>query len=115
VRNKPPLLPEEKYKKKVLDGYLMLKLANTQLPQEVITLDCSERNITSIEEDNFSFFNNLLELNLSNNCLQLSPAFARFENLEILNLQGNNIKDINFEYTSFIKLKTLNLSFNYIS
>jgi hypothetical protein len=45
VRNKPPLMPEEKYRKKVLDGYLMLKLSKTELPQEVVTLNASERNI----------------------------------------------------------------------
>jgi len=86
VRNKPPLMPEEKYKKKSLDGYLMLKLANTELPSEVITIDVSERNINNIEDENFSFFNNLIELNASHNHLRLYPTFSKFENLEVLNL-----------------------------
>ena len=62
-------MPEEKYKKKALDGYLMLKLAKTELPSEVVTLDVSERNIHSVEDENFSFFNSLIELNASHNHL----------------------------------------------
>jgi hypothetical protein len=69
VRNKPPLMPEEKYRKKVLDGYLMLKLSKTELPQEVVTLIASERNIQQIEDESFSFFSNLIELDLSHNHL----------------------------------------------
>jgi hypothetical protein len=67
VLNKPPLMPEEKYSKKVLDGYLMLKLSKTELPQEVITLNASEKNIHSIEDESFAFFSNLIELDLSHN------------------------------------------------
>ena len=62
-------MPEGKYQKKTLDGYLMLKQAKTELPSEVITLDVSERNIHAVEDENFSFFNNLIELNASHNHL----------------------------------------------
>jgi hypothetical protein len=34
-------MPEEKYKPKTLDGYLILKMSNTQLPIEVVTLNVS--------------------------------------------------------------------------
>lgn len=105
-------MPEEKYKKKSLDGYLMLKLAKTELPSEVVTIDVSERNINNIEDENFTFFNNLIELNLSHNHLKLYPTFSRFENLEVLNLQGNNITEIDDDFSNFVKLKNLNLSFN---
>ena len=53
----------------MLDGYLILKLAKTELPSEVITINASERNIDKIEDDNFAFFTNLIEINLSNNHL----------------------------------------------
>ena len=86
-----PLMPEERFKPRTLNGFFILKMSKTQLPSEVVTLDLSEQNINKIDEENFQFFSNLIELNLSHNHLSISPVLSRFENLEVLNLQGNNI------------------------
>ena len=46
-------MPEEKYKPKTLDGYLILKISKTQLPIEVVTIDASQKNIKNIDDENF--------------------------------------------------------------
>lgn len=48
-----PLMPEEKFKPRTLSGFFILKISQTQLPSEVITLDASQQNITQIDDDNF--------------------------------------------------------------
>lgn len=52
-----------------MDGYLILKLAKTELPNEVVKIDVSERNLVDVEDDNFTFFSYLIEINASHNHL----------------------------------------------
>ncbi len=80
----------------------------------MVTLDASQKNIKTIDDENFQYFSNLIEINLSHNHLKFSQSFAKFENLEKLNLSGNNLQDISTDFSSFLKLKYLNLSFNFI-
>jgi len=58
-------------------------------------LDCSNMKISTIKPD-FSYLNNLIEINLSSNLLTNIDAniFASFNNLKILKLNSNKIKKI---------------------
>ena len=67
----------------------------------MVTLNLIEKNINKIDDENFQYFSNLIELNLSHNHLTLSQSFAKFENLEVLNLQGNNLVDIGTDLRCF--------------
>ena len=101
VQKIKPLMPEERYKPKTLDGYYILKACKTQLPSEVVTLELSEKNINKVEDENFQYFSNLLQLNISHNHLQFTASFSKFENLEVLNMQGNNILEIDTDLQNF--------------
>jgi len=114
VQKLKPLMPEERYRPRVLDGYFILKESKAQLPSEVVTLNVAEKNITKLDDENFQYFSSLIEVNISHNHLQLSNSFSKFENLEVLNMQGNNILEITADLSNFQKLRVLNLSFNFL-
>ena len=73
-----------------------------------------EQLALDIEGGTFSEYRNLSELNLANNKIKTLPAniFRKTSHLKILNLSDNSLQLIEFDYSHFDRLETLDLSHN---
>ena len=76
-----------------------------------------EQLAQDFEGDTFADYRNLTELNLANNKIKSLPSgvFDKIPHLEILNLSGNSLQLIEFNYNHFDRLQILDLSNNLLT
>ena len=126
---KPPTNTTEKenLSDKELTNYLLTKFsasdrvefddvftASKSNPESVTSLKLNKKGLTEIPD--LSKFNNLVELDLSDNEISdFSSKLTGLNNLQVLNLSGNNLTSIPTDICNLKSLKTLNLSSNKIS
>ncbi|CAD8060912.1 unnamed protein product [Paramecium sonneborni] len=100
---------------KCLDGFLMINVTNNDNPHEIIRANLSRLRIQSSKPEDFQYFLNLQDLDVSENQLQLEDLTS-FPSLKILKISANNIKNIEITHkNTFEQLQHLDLSFNYLS
>lgn len=73
--------------------------------------DISGKNLNQIKEDDMALFENLVDINANENCLNFE-SFRHFTNVQKLSLACNNIKTIRVKHEDFLNLLSLDLSFN---
>mmetsp|Transcript_46064 Transcript_46064/g.144146 ORF Transcript_46064/g.144146 Transcript_46064/m.144146 type:complete len:790 (-) Transcript_46064:347-2716(-) len=78
-------------RERILDGYLLLEVARAHLPTDAEHVDCSNRGLTKVTEDDIRFFTKLRFLDVSSNH-ELQPRdFALLPALEDLRMQCNGL------------------------
>lgn len=109
---KIPMIDYDKLPKKRLDGFLLLKVTKNDLPHEIIKANLSKMNITETYVEDTRYFINLIELDVSENQLNLEDL-VYFQNLIGLKISANKIDTVKLTETyTFENLETLDLSFN---
>jgi len=63
-----------------MDGFFLMKVSKCEFPHEVIKLNLCGKNIDSIVNEDLKFFNNLIDLDLSENQIN----FDKLTNLKEL-------------------------------
>ncbi|XP_061184374.1 toll-like receptor 4 [Saccostrea echinata] len=74
---------------------------STKLPKRVISLDLSDNNLTTVDENAFEHLTKLRFLNLEGNQLKYSnfeKLFKSLSSLEVLNLKGNSGRQYNIAF-----------------
>ena len=56
---------------KHVDGLMLLKMLHFEHPKEIVSANISYKRIVHIEADHLEYFSNLVELNCSENYIQL--------------------------------------------
>ncbi len=102
-----------KIKGGVLDGYYILTLSKCELPNEVITLKISHKDLININQQELKFFENLSYIDADHNNLNLDNFFC-LKNLKKLSLSSNNIQNLPLLERKLKNLEFLDLSFNSI-
>jgi Leucine-rich repeat (LRR) protein len=98
---------------KKLDGFLLLHSCYVKYPHEAIDSKLRGENIIDVEEEDLHFFQNLTNLDLTENVIELHKLI-NLKSLRTLSLQYNQLRTLEVPPNSFMKLETLNLSFNNI-
>ncbi len=52
-----------------MDGFYLMKMSKCEVPHEVVKLNLNGKNIHDVVQDDMKFFNNLIDLDLSENQL----------------------------------------------
>jgi hypothetical protein len=94
-----------------LDGFYLLEATGMGFPEDVQQALLADKRLTSIVEDDMSYFTELLYIDVSENSLWLAP-FGAFPKLRELRLACNRITTINPELFGFENLLFLDLSYN---
>lgn len=90
-KTKVYLIPDDSVMKvKKLDGFLLLKVTNNDMPHEIIRANLSRLRIIECSPDDFRYFINLEELNISENQL-LIEQLTTFPSLIKLSMCANGI------------------------
>ena len=92
----------------------MLMYSKLELPEELISLDISERNFTDTHQEDLIYFPNLQIINSNKNFLNMNHFF-NLNSLKELSLQESKIYELPPLLGQLKKLEKLNLGFNYIS
>lgn len=118
VHSKNPYKPKRekvsldvKLKEGMLDGIRILKIANCELPEEVLKLDLSGRGYQSVYKNDLKYFTNILEMDITDNRLSFGDIDFLLS-LTKLNFQSNNIKTLDIRPNTFPSLQHLDFSFN---
>jgi hypothetical protein len=69
-----------------------LKIANCELPEEVLKLDLSGKGYQSVYKNDLKYFTNILEMDITDNRLNFGDIDFLLS-LSKLNFQSNNIKE----------------------
>lgn len=109
----PKIRLERRTKKEPLDGLIILNLCKCKKPEEVLRLDLSGRGYSSIYQTDLKQFTNVLEIDLSDNYLNLQDIEV-LVNLNKVVAHNNLISSIQVRENSFPCLEMLDLSFNNI-
>lgn len=96
---------------KVLDGFYILDAASVTMPEEVLQLTICNKSLTSLVEDELTYFTEVLYIDASENSLPFK-GFGAFPKLCELRLACNNIKNIPELPYGFNNLLYLDLSYN---
>lgn len=92
---------------------MMLKLLHIENPKDILKANISYKRIVSVEIEHMKYFENLIELNCSENKIKLE-WLTMLPVLEKLHISHNSIYTIPLEIKNFRYLKALNISFNSI-
>ena len=91
-----------------------MKVSKCEFPHEVIKLNLCGRNIHEIINEDLKFFNNLIDLDLSENYVNFDHI-TNLKELVVLSLQDNQIKEIPIQSSEFPVLQMLDISYNQIN
>ena len=97
-----------------LDGFLLLDACAVKDPEEALEAIINDAELTGVVSEDLSFFTRLKLLDVGENMLSMGDL-APLLNLEELHLHCNLISKLNLVAGSFLRLTTLNLSFNQLS
>ncbi|XP_074528730.1 X-ray radiation resistance-associated protein 1 [Halichoeres trimaculatus] len=98
----------------ILDASFLLLHGCVDKPSELCTVDISEQELNSVNQEELKDFINVANIDASINTLSLD-SFSSFVSLEELNLSLNRICSMTFDAADFPHLKVLDLSFNNLS
>lgn len=93
-----------------LDGFKMLEATGFGFPEDGRAANLSDRVLSSVVEDDLSFFTGLLKLDVSENKLKLSQ-FSGLPRLKELRIACNTIRAVE-TLSGFPRLQVLDLSYN---
>ena len=68
-----------------MDGFFLMKVSKCEVPHEVVKLNLNGRNIHEVVNEDLKFFNNLIDLDLSENQLSLDQL-TNLPSLVVLSL-----------------------------
>ncbi|XP_033754548.1 carboxypeptidase N subunit 2-like [Pecten maximus] len=114
-------LPENTKRLEILSAQGASSLSQTTFDggniKSVTSLLIQDSRIQSINDNTFSKFTNLNNLNLTQNSIRsiTKNAFAGLNQLATLDLSSNDLQQIEDEFTPLIQLQHLDLSFNSIT
>ncbi|CAL8365070.1 unnamed protein product [Lota lota] len=97
-----------------LDGSLLIRLHCVENPSDLCSIDISEQRLTSVKNEDFKEFDNIVYINASDNSLSIE-SFRSFCLLRELDLSLNGCCDMRFHPEDFPHLEVLDLSFNNVS
>lgn len=102
---------ETKLRNDMLDGMAILKICKCELPEEVLKLDLSGKRYQQIYKNDLKYFNNILEIDLTDNKISLSDIDFLLS-LTKINMQSNGINSLIIRPNTFPNLQCLDISFN---
>lgn len=97
-------------RKRELDGFFLLECTGKGFPEDAVQAILTDKSLTSVVADDFTFFTSIFYVDVSENNLNLEP-FGAFPALVELRLACNGISYIG-ELQGFINLMYLDLSYN---
>lgn len=68
-----------------MDGFYIMKMSKCEVPHEVVKLKLNGRNIHEVVNEDLKFFNNLIDLDLSENKVTLEQL-THLPSLVVLSL-----------------------------
>ena len=98
---------------KEMDGFLILESSGMGFPEDVRQICLADKQLKVVVEDDFSYFTEVLYVDVSENFLRLEP-FAAFPKLVELKIACNNINKVDNIF-GFDSLMYLDLSYNKLS
>jgi Leucine-rich repeat (LRR) protein len=108
----PTITTTNGLKKNEIDGFYLLEASGISFPEDLQHLILSDRKLTSVVEDDLTYFTELLYLDVSENYLSLY-SFGALPKLRELRLACNHITNLQ-ELFGFHQLMYLDLSYNSI-
>ena len=76
-----------------MDGFYIMKISKCEVPHEVVKLNLTGKNIHEVVNDDLKFFNNLIDLDLSENFVSFDQL-TNLPSLVVLSLQDNQVKEV---------------------
>ncbi|KAE8628064.1 hypothetical protein XENTR_v10007288 [Xenopus tropicalis] len=98
----------------VLNASFLLKTHFVKTPADLYSVDVSDRNLTSAQEEELAQFQCVAYINAAENFLTLG-TFCSFPALRELDLSMNNIRNVRLRPGDLPKLELLDLSYNNLS
>ena len=117
IKNYDHLLLEEHRRVKPpvkMDGFYIMKISKCEVPHEVVKLNLTGKNIHEVVNDDLKFFNNLIDLDLSENFISFDQL-TNLPSLVVLSLQDNQVKEVKLLEDQFPNLQMLDISYNQIN
>ncbi|XP_041438726.1 X-ray radiation resistance-associated protein 1 isoform X2 [Xenopus laevis] len=99
------------HQQNVLNTSFLLKTHYVKTPADLCSVDVSDRNLTSAQEEELVQFNCVVYINAAENSLTLG-TFRSFSALRELDLSMNNIRNVCLEPGDLPKLEVLDLCYN---
>lgn len=117
-RRPPPAAPQVSLprlprppKARILDGFLLLEACGVPDPVDAVQAVLEGSNLTGVEADDLSFFQQLTHLDLGDNHIALE-SLAKLPVIQELHLDCNGISSLDLSATRFPHLQVLNLGYN---
>ncbi|KAM9170717.1 LOW QUALITY PROTEIN: X-ray radiation resistance-associated protein 1 [Pangshura tecta] len=105
---------DEMVQETILDGPFLINLHCVKIPSDLCSVDISNKNLVSAEEDDFEQFDSVAYINATENLLTLE-AFRKFSGLRELELSLNGLRNLKITAGDFLHLEILDLSYNNLS
>ncbi|KAG6929011.1 X-ray radiation resistance associated 1 [Chelydra serpentina] len=105
---------DEIVQENILDGPFLIKLHCVKIPSDLCSVDISNKNLVSANEDDFEQFDSVAYINATENLLTLE-AFRKFSGLRELELSLNGLRNLKISAGDFLHLEILDLSYNNLS
>jgi Leucine-rich repeat (LRR) protein len=105
---------EANVNKTELDGFLLLEAAGLGFPEEVEQINLSDRHLKTVIEEDLTYFNELLYMDISENQLPFL-SFGALPKLRELRMACNFISVIEDDIYGFNHLMFLDLSYNQLT
>lgn len=100
-------------RKTEIDGFYLLEVGGLSFPEDLQQINLADRKLSSVVDEDLTYFSELLYVDASENFLPLFP-FGALPQLRELRLTCNHIEQIG-ELYGFEKLLYLDLSYNKIA
>ncbi len=97
-----------------LDGFYLLESTGMGFPEDAQQAVLTDKKLASVVADDFTFFTELLYMDVSENFLTLEP-FGAFPKLRELRMACNRLSNFSNELLGFSSLMYLDLSYNSLS
>eukprot|EP00755_Sulcionema_specki_P005952 Sspe_Gene.34182::Locus_16630_Transcript_1_1_Confidence_1.000_Length_1915::g.34182::m.34182 len=101
-------------RKRVLDGFFLLEACHVEDPEDAVEAVVANSSLTGVVPDDLSFFTSLEFLDIGENQVEFAEL-SNLTNLEELHMHCCLLHQISVPEGSFLKLETLNVSFNSLS